>query len=301
MTALSRRQFLKRSGAAALFGVNAPALAAIPAGETPAIMGRAFTLSDVYSRPDASSEVIGRLLPDAVTPILETLDTPRNGVWYRVARPAGYLPAEAVQPILPYSRPEVAESVGGGLWAEVVAPYSAVRQWCAGAAPIVARLGFGAIVYMIDRLVDDQRQVWYGLTDVPGSALIGWSPALQYAPWQPESHQPLTAIVVRRSKLHAYAGKRRLAEIGYYGPALAPMTTTISVVQPGAAYNAALPLGVSWLMQLAAGPRLYGAYWHNRSGVLRGDDPDIELSTLAARWLYARLASSPQPVPLIAE
>jgi hypothetical protein len=301
MTALSRRQFLKRSGAAAIFGLNAPALAAIPAGKTPGIVGRAFTLADVYSRPDTSSEVIGRLLPDAVTPITETLDTARNGVWYRVARPAGYLPAEAVQPILPYSRPNVIESVGDGLWAEVVAPYSAIRQWCAGAAPIVARLGFGAVVYMIDRLVDDQRQVWYGLTNAPGSALIGWSPALQYAPWQPEVCKPLTAIVVRRGKLLAYAGKHLQAEIGYYGPALAPLTTPISVVQPGAAYNTALPLGLAWLMQLAAGPRLYGVYWHNRSGVLRDAGPDIELSTLAARWLYARLASSPQPVPLIVE
>src|SRR5581483_5104263 len=181
MTALSRRQFLKRSGAAAVFGLNAPALAAIPTGEAPGIVGRAFTLSNVYSRPDASSEVIGRLLPDAVTPITETVDTARNGVWYRVAQPAGYLPA--------------------------------------GSAPIVARLGYGAVVYVVDRIVDDQRQVWYGLSGAPGSALIGWSPALQYAPWQPEVHKPLTAIVVRRGKLLAYAGKRLLAEIGYCGPA----------------------------------------------------------------------------------
>ncbi len=264
------------------------------------IAGRAFTLSDVYSRPDTSSDVIGRLLPDAVTPIVETLETARNGTWFRVAQPAGYIPAEAAQPILPYARPAVVESIGDGLWAEVSAPYSAVRQWCAGAAPIVARLGFGALVYVMDRLVDDQRQVWYGLSDAPGSVLIGWSPALQYTPWQPEPCKPPTAIVARQGKLLVYDGKRLQAEIGYYSPVLAPLQTTISVVQPGAAVNAALPLGLSWLMQLAAGPRVYGAFWHNRTGV-RDEGQDVELSTLAARWLYARLASSQQPVPLIAE
>lgn len=301
MTPLSRRQFLQRSGAAAVFGLNAPALAATPSGETLAISGRAFTLSDVYVRPDSSSEVVGRLLPDAVTPIVETLDTARNGGWYRIAQPVGYLPAEAVQPVLPYSRPVVVESVGDGLWSEVAAPYSAVRQWCAGAAPIVARLGFGAVVHITDRLVDDQKHVWYGLSDAPRSALVGWSPALQYAPWQPDAHKPLTLIVIRRGKLFAYAGKSLQAEIGYYGPALMPMTTTISAVQPGAALNATIPLGVSWLMQLAAGARVYGAFWHNRSGLSRGDSQDIELSTLAARWLYARVAISQQPVPLISE
>jgi hypothetical protein len=301
---LTRRQFLKRSGAVALFGLNAPALAHVSDGEAPYMIGRVFTLADVFTRPDPSSGVCGRLLPDAVVPILDTLETRRNGGWYRIAQPAGYVPCQALQPILPYSRPEVVETVGDGLWAEVIAPYSAVQQWCAGPAPIVARLGFGAVVYVVDRLVDDHRQVWYGLSDAPDSALVGWSPALQYAPyapWQPEKQDQLSALVLRRGELLVYGGRRLLARIKTYGPALTTMTTTIRALQPGAALNSVIPLGLPWLMQLAGGPRVYGAFWHNRVGVARGDSLDIELSTLAARWLYARLANSPQPVPLTVE
>jgi hypothetical protein len=166
----------------------------------------------------------------------------------------------------------------------------------------VARLGFGAVVYVVDRLVDDHGQVWYGLADAPGSALVGWSPALQYAPWQPEPkpepHEAPSALVLRQGQVLVYAGRRLTAQFGYYGPALAPIATTISAVQPGAAFNSALPLGLSWLMRLESGPRIYGTFWHNRSGARRDDGADIELSTLAARWLYARLAHSPQPIPL---
>src|SRR5262245_51241029 len=178
MNRLSRREFLKRSGT--LAGAAGMALTSRAAPAERELAGRAFTLTNVLVRPSASSPVSGQLAPDAVTAIV---GISRDARWYQV--PGGFVPRESLQPILPYTRPALAEDLGRGFWAEVIAPISVVRQWCAGDAPVVARLAFGAVVYVVDRLVDDQEQVWYAISSTHESPQLGWAPALHYQPWQP--------------------------------------------------------------------------------------------------------------------
>ncbi len=219
--------------------------------------------------------------------------------WYQV--PGGYISREAFQPILPYSRPPLIDPVGDGFWAEVVAPSSAIREWCAGVAPVIARLGFGAVVYVIDRLVDDHNQVWYGLAAAPGSARIGWAAALHYNPWNgattPEPFPASVQLRLQPGALLIEDSRRFMGKIEVDGRIAYAGKTVLRAVQPGAApadysiNSIRLPLGLPWLMRLDAGPWLYGAWWHNRFGldVGTGNSPDIELPTLAARWLYAWL------------
>jgi hypothetical protein len=299
---LSRRAFLKQSGVVAWFGLGFRETLPSTAGRAfPELAGRAFTRTAIHVRPDEASAAGDYLMPDGVLPITGVTD---NGRWYQV--PGGYVRREAVQPIAPYSRPALVETVGEGFWAELIAPASAIREWCAGAAPVVARLGFGAVVYVIDKLTDDHDQVWYGLTCAPGSPLVGWGAALHYAPWnlaqpgQPEPRRPSIRLLLRQNELVIADGRQPIGQTAIYGPRLPTGPTTLRAIQPGAALDAVTPLGLPWLMRLDTGQRLYGAYWHNRFGAV-SDGPDVELPTFTARWLYGWLASHGDAATLIVE
>src|SRR5258706_6788518 len=137
MAKLSRREFLKQTGLAGVSaGISAShiVLNLEHAAESTLPFGRAFNLSNVYSQPDSSSSVIGQLAPDGVHPIKASAVED----WYAVND--GFVVREAVQPIMPYLRPAVRKEDGAGFWAELVAPSSAIRGWCAAHAPIVERL-----------------------------------------------------------------------------------------------------------------------------------------------------------------
>jgi len=297
---VSRRGFLKRAGAASIGWIGSGALAAsvIPTFDTDT--GRAFHLTDVYTQPDTASAVCGQLLPDSITQI-EAVS--HSGTWYQVTGKdfSGFVRREALQPIVPYTPPDLVEEIGNGFWAEVVAPISVIREYCAGQAPIVTRLGFGAVIYVMDRMVDSHQQVWYGLTDAPGSALIGWGAALQYAKWSPEpsQHESLHITISGRT-LTVYDGSRAISRMLTYAPEMSPLKTTIRTIQPGAAIDTAKPLGLPFLMQLGTGQRLHGAFWHNRFGDV-SEQSTIEVPTLAAHWLYARLISYGRPAALTIE
>jgi hypothetical protein len=307
MTGLTRRQFLKRTG---LLGaaLTAPVTASTPAKAVTTVpvaefetTARAFSLSPVYAERDPDSAVIGQLAPDSVHSVV------RAGDWYQVEH--GYVPRSAMQPIVPYSRPVLMESPG--FWAELIAPVSAIRKWCAAHAPIVARLGFGAVVYVVDRLVDDAGQVWYGLAAEGDSALVGWSAGLQFRFTSPPSQEgerrsPLQLIRIdaRNSVLSLYAGKRVIGEIEIHSPVMVGAKTTLQAVQPGAVIDMhrdiSMPLGLPWLMQLGTGQRVHGAFWHNRFGSVNhaNESSAVELPPLTARYLYG-LVLNPVPVEIV--
>lgn len=283
---LSRRDFLKRSGIlvvaapVATHGLNYSQRLDTIAKR----VGRAFDVTDLHDKAHLSSDVMGQLAPDSVVSIIGKRDN-----WYQVN--GGWVQRTALQPILPYRYPAVSETMD--FWAEMIAPVSSVKAWCAAHAPVISRLGFGAVVYVIDRMIDDSKQVWYGVAAEPGSPLIGWTPALHYAQWMQvdlKLTEPLIRIAVRQNQLMIY-DKGKVITASYYGPSLSQGTTTLSRMQPSAQIDVSIPLGLPWLMRLGSGYPVYGAYWHNRFGEA-GHGSAIELTTFAARWLYERLQSS---------
>jgi hypothetical protein len=307
MNRLSRREFLKRSGTMAWATPTAlhslseqmPTQAenSLPMMAAAATVGRAFALTLVYEAPQPESELLVQLAPDSVNDII-AISGDQN--WYRVAR--GWVQRSALQPILPYQYPTI-YSATPGFWAQVVAPVSAVRQWCAVRAPIVARVGFGGVLYVLDRIDDDRGQVWYGLAAEPNSLLVGWSPALHYARWTPTSEPASDAknsslsiriqIDSRQSQLIVSAHSQVIGRMPIFAVPLASTETTIKVVQPGASSRSPI-LGTPWLMQLASGALVHGAFWHNNFGTRNQDvnDAAITLDTFAARWLYQLLLAS---------
>jgi hypothetical protein len=293
MAKLSRRAFLKQTGlAGAALGIAPHAANSVSTlVDTAPALGRAFTLTDVYQHPDQSSSVIHQLAPDSVHPITASA----TDSWYRLSN--GYVPRQVLQPIEAYTRPDLVESPG--FWAEVVAPVSAIRGWCAGHAPIVTRLGYGAVVYVNDLLTNDRGEVWYGLAAQTDAPLIGWSNALHYAKYASETdpksniHDPRIKIDTRQFELTVYDGNYKLYGTRIYSPVMRSTSTTLSPVQPGTSLDSLYALGIPWLMQLDTGFQLYGAFWHNRFGT-QNPNPGVELPPHAARWVYSFLLNNPQ-------
>ena len=299
MNPLSRRSFLKKSWVAACL----PWLSAAPgAPETllrldvpsaAGFSGRAFHLTDVYSQADRSGTVVGQLLPDSVSTFRAVSDDAR---WYQRADSDGFVPSETIQPILPYARPEIVEAVGNGFWAEMIAPISSVREWCAGHAPIVARLGYGAMVYVMDKMRDGSGQDWYGLAATPNTDLIGWASALHYARWSPSvkiASAPSLSILTKRGELLVHDHGKVIAWTAIAETGLPIAATSITIEEPGGPVKSEIPLGLPWPMRLETGQRVYGTFWHNRFGAGAKADADrrgaVELPTFAARWLYETL------------
>src|SRR5258708_1596253 len=225
MNPLSRREFLKRTGTAAfaapvaLKSMSELVMAPSTLRSTVESVGRAFDLTSVYAQPQPDSQIVAQLAPDSVNTIAEISEDQR---WYRVAQ--GWVPRHVLQPILPYQYPAIHPATPG-FWAEVVAPVSAVRQWCAASAPIVARLGFGAVMYIVDRIDDDSGQAWYGLTAEPESPLVGWSPALHFARWTPPQSQITDELSIEilshQSQLGISANGKVIARLPLYAVPLA--------------------------------------------------------------------------------
>jgi hypothetical protein len=293
MSILSRRTFMQQSGvvsAGALLGMTLGAAEALPAvPDLTEQLGRAFAVTPIHAAPDPNAPRIGTLHPDAVTPILRTHP---DGRWYQL--PDGYVPRRSLQPLMPYML-TTEDNPRNGTYGEVIAPVSTVRAWAGAHAPIRARLGQGAVVYIADRLTDDRGLAWLGVADGPESPMRGWSPAAHLAPrttpttTYADLHLHMEVIEGRLAILH---GDRLLAHV----PAL--LSPDASPLPFGTAHPLALMSSGLTLV-------LYGVYWHNDfvrepqetcsiqgiTGKVR-----IELPTYAARWLWHLASDGADPL-----
>jgi TAT (twin-arginine translocation) pathway signal sequence len=298
MTRLSRRDFLKHSTLATA-GALLPTASAAPPLLLSYVAGRAFRMTPVHAAP-ASAEIAALLPADSVTPILASVAGER---WFQI--PGGYVPSTALQPITPYRAPALETQLG--FVAEMVAPVSTLRAWCAATAPVVAKLGYGALLWALDRLVDDRGMVWYGLAAHDAAPLLGWAPALHYARWR-MPHLDLAPTLLhldpQRGQITAYAGARAIQHL----PATVSGNVAGVLTAPTAvraltllATDATLPLGTPYHMALSDGSAVRGTYAHNRfvrewqesdSMIQNARKVVIELPIEAARWVFAALGTS---------
>jgi hypothetical protein len=283
---LTRRDFLKHTGLLAGAAINLkPGLWRVP--ET---AGRTLVLSAVYRSTKADS-FIGSLAQDTVIAITASHDD-----WYMT--PTGFIRRENIQPILPFQPAEPEQAMN--FWAEMIAPVSVLREWCSGAAPIMARLGYGAVLYMIDRLRDDAGETWYGLADSPDGALIGWGYASHFARISEVSSTAHDLSVTLGSRqMVVYRGGQPIGVTPVYMPNLPAEVTTLHAVRPGGTLRSSESrIGAGWLMQTGSGTSLYSAYWHNFFGREAHPTAAIELPTFAGRWLYALLGNAAIPLEI---
>jgi len=300
---LTRRQFLRHSAFAVLLGIahsqaTMTSFAALAHGTTfgvppeSELLGRLFKATDVRAAPRASAEVVKQLPAERVQPILAVSD---DGWWYRIAE--GYLPREAMQPILPYVRPPKPTALHAGYY-EVIAPSTTLRAACTPYAAIYGAYPFGTVVYVRDWLTDDRGQVWYAFTSTAkGNGTLSWTSALSLQRWLPQPsplRQPTVWLDCAQQTLSLYDGEQFLGKTAIHAPWLPPDQ---AVLQPSApsAHTADLLPPRPWSMllhrQRGAPVRLYGCNLHNRFG-MPSQHSAVELPVLAARQLYQLLGGA---------
>ncbi len=239
---------------------------------------RAFGLAAVYDVPEGM--VIGHLAPDSVHQVRE------SGGWFVMEH--GYVAKTEMQPMGIPIKASVETKPKTPFWAELIAPSSVVRGFASGRAPIVDKLGYGAVLRVVSTLDE-----WYEIEGggwVVGEHLSAWasSPRLNersLLKWTPEIQVNLRAMMLRM-----YTGKRLIVQSPFYGgKGVEQGATVLRSVQPGG------ERGAPWQMITESGIRVYGAYWHNRFG-LAGDEADLQLPPETAKIIYASVTNMPSTV-----
>ena len=251
---------------------------AAPNVEFPA---RAFGLTPVYETIGGS--VIGHLAPDSVHRVRA------RGDWLLSAH--GLIARTDMQPIADYKVPMVESQIklqmNTPFWAELIAPSSLIRGWCSGGAPVLTKLGYGAVVPVIGALTVDDGSVWYKISQGR------WALAEHFArlpDFPTPIKQALHMVIDRRAmRISLYAGRNLRVQSAFCGgSALLTLTTSLHVVQPGDRQ------GTPWLMRLECGANVLGVYWHNRFGCANAPEhaqPDIQLPVYVAKAIYAAIDS----------
>ena len=285
----SRRRFLQLAGIAVAAASVPHLTSAAPVFEP--VYGRALAATPVYSAPSVSAPLVARLWSDSVTPILAVSVGAANSAWYRL--PQGYARRENLQPMIAPARRSDSSSAPP-FWAEVSAAVAVVRAWCAADAPLVARIGHGGVLRVIDFLPGSPSDPgdWYGVAESENGDLLGWSAA---AAWSPALIDQIAPDLI----LALDTGARRLDVIDQDRKVLsAPISTGRDLV-PGSypiterrvtLAQAGDYRGVPWALTFGDDLHLSGAYWHNQFGAATPGTA-VQVTPPLANWLYPRAAT----------
>jgi lipoprotein-anchoring transpeptidase ErfK/SrfK len=208
-TDLSRRDFLKLAalgaGTLAFQPLTRPGLPEFPQAEK---LGR-ITVGkvDVFSRPDANSQIAGVLYEDHVTPWIREVTGPLPGRINQrfVETPSGFIWGGQVQPVQNQPNIPVATlpvtSLGEGMWVEVTVPYvdltldnpPARAPWLQYQLSInlPPRFYYSQIVWADQVRVEDDGQTRYRLNEKYGSGDLFWARAEAFRPLSAEEVSPI--------------------------------------------------------------------------------------------------------------
>ncbi len=189
---------------------------------------------DVFSRPDAGSQVLGALYEDNVVPwIRETVGPMPGRINQRwVETPYGFVWGGQFQPVQNQRNAPIASlpttSLGSGMWAEVTVPYvdlildnpPARAPWLQYRASIglPARFFFSQIVWVDQVRVDDSGRTQYRLNEKYGSGDIFWAAAEAFrpltademAPISPEAEEKRIVVNLWYQTLSCFEGAREV-------------------------------------------------------------------------------------------
>ena len=271
---VSRRDFLKLAGITTT-------LASLPSGISLALAsearyGRVLHLTDLYKHPDSNAKIIGRYLPDSIQPILDYQDG-----WVRMLD--GFASETAIQPMLTASTMPVDRIP---TWLEVIAPYAAVRRWCAADAPLMARMGHGAVIEAVAALDDRHGDMWFQVA-LDGNA-SGWIQAQQLQPAAIHPSRQVHHARIENQSLILLNGEHEIACFALaYPPDMSAGEHHIIQRTPG--FHRSDYSGIPWRLETNRGLILHGAYWHNQFACQHTSSMSIELSVIAAKTVYALL------------
>lgn len=263
---LSRRQFF------GLFGVTIGAhllptwnMHATPAPPIDSVNGRTFGTTTLYDAPNG--QAIDQLWGDSRVQIFGQRD-----VWLQLAN--GWVPRADVQPMLSANNHSTQNQRGT---AQVIAAVSSLRAYADARAPLITRLGHGAVANVTDTL-HDTRGDWL---QIESDNVNGWAQAVDWQPLTIQHQSLITHITVDRHNgaVQAWRGDDRLL----HTTANQPPTLQNGQLQRGAIsiqHGERIAVPYAFTIGDTIG---HGVWWHNQFGASANT---IELPIVAAQWLY---------------
>ncbi len=304
-TSITRREFLQFAGLS-LAALHFPWVAS--ASHQP-LRVRALATVPLRARPNFHAPVIAVLWPDSI----HYIQSHANDDWIQIGD--GFSPTALMQPMLPPDPDATITSQGFPTWVEVIAPFAAIRQYCAASAPLLARIGHGGVLWAERALVDDTGSIWL-------QTASGWlqahhiqrppeymnrrevlqrphHPNTQTLSSQMISHPPTLPrrashskqlIIIHQHHIDAYENERHIMRLKCRVPKTLPRQITITDMQPGQTVTDANGTrhGAPWHLIINGGAlTIGGVYWHHDFNHAAKRHDYIELSALAARALYS--------------
>jgi lipoprotein-anchoring transpeptidase ErfK/SrfK len=316
MKTLNRRDFLKLSGAALSVSLFKPP---DPETQRPHSIGLGRVTEWriwAYDQAQPGARKEYALARDDVLDIYDQIDTEglmaHNPTWYLTKY--GWAYSSWVQPVKQEPNPVERRVPENGFWAQVTVPYVEMRAAPNDKAYRLYRLYYSSVHLVIDRVVDDQGDVWYQLKDdeypnvkeyVHAEGLRRIPPS-ELTPISPRAKDKHIEISLKDQKLYAYEGESLVytarcatgARFTIEDIGLVDFTTPIgehTVVRKrpsrhmqgfrGRADEYDLP-GVPFCTYFTEpGVAVHGAYWHNDFGHPRSHGC-VNVMADDAKWVY---------------
>lgn len=314
MPLLSRREFLKLSGAVALGLARPPEPEeGLVQREGPIGLGRVIRAQQRYDEPSFAGNVIATSYADTVLRIYEerTSDTAaapagteHNLLWYRVDD--GWLYSGFVQPVRnALNRPIALDDIPPeGFLAEVTVPFTDAWHDHESGTHIAYRFYYSQTHWVDQAVTDRLGQVWYRVLDdrfqvyyfVLAEHLRRVAPE-ELTPLSPDVEDKRIEVDLGQQMLTAYEDGRTVfaARVSTGRPGVETPSGELRVerkrpsrhmaANDGGGNGFDLP-GVPWVAYVHwNGAAFHGTYWHNDYGRPRSRGC-INLSPADAKWVY---------------
>jgi hypothetical protein len=317
---LSRREFLRFS-ALGLIGLAFPnrldvqRLFQLPETGDGRLLGRVILPNyPLHEEPDVNSPVITGMEKDSLWPITGARvgagEQTSNRIWYELDG-KGYAHSKRIQPVKRRFNDADTTIPEDGCLGEITVPYVDAYNSMEPDRSIAYRFYYSATFWILKRLVDNEKTIWYQLLDdryyrafyVP-AYYIRLVPDTELTPIRPQVPPEDKRILVDLSSqtMTAYEGDDvvfmsrissgvRLKEGGFATPKGYYRTMRKRpcrhMANPANAYGSGFDLpGVPWVSYFTSdGVAFHGAYWHNDFGVPHSHGC-INMTPQAAKWIY---------------
>lgn len=330
---ISRRDFLKLTGAAlggAAFSPFLPPMDEFTSGQ---LVRVATTQVSVYSRPDDTSTITGQVYRDQILNVYEEVNsgTPGyNPIWYRVW--GGFVHRARMQKVQ-YIYNQPAQSIrDDGQIAEVTVPYTQVLRLAGKEWQQLYRLYYTTVHWVKGIDTGPDGQPWYRVLDELNDITYN-VPATHLRLIPDEELTPITPeIPFEKKRIEVSLQTQQLICFEYDEPIFTTLissgriysnqnTNGIPTRTPAGEYNVSVKMpskhmgngslasdieayelpGVAWTSFFTKqGHAFHGTYWHDNFGVPMSSGC-INMRTEEAKWLFRwclPLAAADQISPL---
>ncbi len=303
MAGLTRREFLKLSGAALAGAILPPLPPRDQVAREKARLGRITEWSVwVRTEPSHRAPTVRRHRRDDVIAYFEEVEAegrnPYNSIWFRVI--GGYVYSSYVQPVEVHLNTPLQHLPSEGPWGEISVPYTDARHAPSPDAYRVYRLRYSSVYRITESVWGTDHRLWYRLRDNLAPGRRQYVPAEHVRPIFAEDLTPISPHV-HDKRIEISLSDQLLVAFEDDEPVF---TTRIS---GGIGGNRATPRGhhrivfkspsrhmigddfdlpgVPFDSYFWGGVAIHGTYWHNDYGRPRSHGC-VNVPPQAARWLF---------------